>query len=95
MRRTLHRLPALALVCILFLMVGCGAPRMQSSIGQTVQQVEADNPGLHLHTSSTVDGAEVRTYRNWSWTSVGSYFKPNRTYRLTFRDGMLVSWAEL
>ncbi len=85
---------AFMFLLLLTLCTACG-PRMQSTTNQTPQEVEQSNPSLHLHSSTITGNTEVRIYRNWSWTSVGSYFKPNRNYRLTFIDGHLVSWAEL
>lgn len=84
---------AFMLLLIILLCAGCGAG-IRTSAGQTPAQIEADNPGFHLHTSVIKDQEEVRVYRNWSWTSPGSYFKTNRTYRLTFINGQLSSWQE-
>ncbi len=95
LRKTLRTFATiLTTFALLLFLCSCGGPRIKSVASQTVSDFEQSNQQLHLVSSKIKDTTDIRTYRNWSWSSVGSYFKPNRTYRITFVGGLLSTCVE-
>lgn len=74
------------LLLVILALAGCG---VRGTSGQTIAEFEKANPAYHYTPPSVISGTtETRTYRNWSWSSVGSYFKPNRSYAVVFENGV-------
>jgi len=76
----------LTLICIF--LAACG---VRGTPGQSVADFEKANPAYHYVPPSVTTGStEVRNYRNYSWTSPWSYFKPWRSYNVVFESGHYV-----